>query len=457
MPSVIAPLRATAAIRWSASIRSASRLQIRWGNGATSVRSYDQNYWIDSINSSQPTGLDLDFTLDPVGNISGISDVIGAVTPSNTYTYDALDRLRDIDTPSSNVETYTYDAVGNRTSKAIGAAGPTPYTYGVSAHRLESVAGVLRNYDANGNTTRRDAAQRFFQYDERNRFSAINEPRIGTTAIYKHNARGERVLKNIGTFGKSTRAFAYDESGRLLAELDNNIATQQDYLWLDDLPIGLLEGGILHHIQPDHLGSPRKVIQASSNAAIWHWPILNNPFGETAPNEDPDGNAIPVILNLRFPGQYFDAETGLHYNYFRDYEPGTGRYVESDPIGLGGGITTYAYTEDNPLQFTDPFGMSKFDKLYGLSKKFWNWYHRKVKRKGDPDIDKEEAEALNKEWEKMGKPGPDSKGKQDGFVDPELLLWLIPWPITPSDIGCAEIDCDKNGIPDYEERDRCPK
>jgi RHS repeat-associated protein len=112
-----------------------------------------------------------------------------------------------------------------------------------------------------------------------------------------------------------------------------------------------------HHLQPDHLGSPRKVIQSSTNTAIWDWPILNNPFGETAPNQDPDGNAVPFVLNLRFPGQYFDVETGLHYNYFRDYEPGTGRYVESDPIGLDGGVATYAYADDSPLSKIDYLGL----------------------------------------------------------------------------------------------------
>jgi len=106
----------------------------------------------------------------------------------------------------------------------------------------------------------------------------------------------------------------------------------------------------LHHIQPDHLGTPRKVIQTSNNTAIWNWPILGNAFGEAAPTGT-------ITLNLRFPGQYFDAESGLHYNYFRDYEPGTGRYVESDPIGLYGGVTTYGYANLSPLQFADSLGL----------------------------------------------------------------------------------------------------
>ncbi len=63
------------------------------------------------------------------------------------------------------------------------------------------------------------------------------------------------------------------------------------------------------------------------------------------------------------PGQYFDQETGLHYNYFRDYDPTTGRYIESDPIGLGGGLNTYEYAKQNPLRISDPWGLLAFGEL----------------------------------------------------------------------------------------------
>ena len=66
---------------------------------------------------------------------------------------------------------------------------------------------------------------------------------------------------------------------------------------------------------------------------------------------------MQIIYNLRFPGQYYMPETGLFYNYFRDYDPQTGRYIESDPIGLGGGINTYAYVGNSPLKAIDPFGL----------------------------------------------------------------------------------------------------
>jgi RHS repeat-associated protein len=74
------------------------------------------------------------------------------------------------------------------------------------------------------------------------------------------------------------------------------------------------------------------------------------------PNEIPSGLGN-FTCNLRAPGQYFDKETGLHYNYYRDYDPQTGRYIESDPIGLKGGINTYAYVGDNPVSNFDEQGL----------------------------------------------------------------------------------------------------
>jgi RHS repeat-associated protein len=85
----------------------------------------------------------------------------------------------------------------------------------------------------------------------------------------------------------------------------------------------------------------------------------------------------PFVYNLRFPGQYFDAETALSYNSFRDYDPPTGRYVESDPIGFGGGVNTYAYTNGNPASRSDPTGLLFGGRInagecYGVSAaQFW--------------------------------------------------------------------------------------
>jgi RHS repeat-associated protein len=75
-------------------------------------------------------------------------------------------------------------------------------------------------------------------------------------------------------------------------------------------------------------------------------------------------------MDLRFSGQQYDVETGLHYNYFRDYEPGTGRYLQPDPIGLAGGINLYQYVGGNALRYVDPYGLYTFDEFVDDSADF---------------------------------------------------------------------------------------
>ena len=124
--------------------------------------------------------------------------------------------------------------------------------------------------------------------------------------------------------------------------------------------LGQWSGPELLFIQADHLGTPR-VILDQQNRVNWRWDHAD-PFGASAVDESfsQNGASPPVQRlrsNLRFPGQYYDVETGLHYNYYRDYEPQTGRYVQSDPIGLRGGINTYAYVGGNPTSFLDSHGL----------------------------------------------------------------------------------------------------
>lgn len=117
-------------------------------------------------------------------------------------------------------------------------------------------------------------------------------------------------------------------------------------------------GVAVYYLHTDHLNTPRLATD-EQNQIVWRSQPLTEPFGNNPPEEDPDGNGIPFTLNLRFPGQYFDKETNLNYNYFRDYDPSLGRYVQSDPIGLAGGINTYTYVDGNPLAYIDPLGNSK--------------------------------------------------------------------------------------------------
>ena len=88
---------------------------------------------------------------------------------------------------------------------------------------------------------------------------------------------------------------------------------------------------------------------------LWRWD--SDPFGAAVPNEDPDGDLNNITVNLRFPGQYFDVETQQHYNYFRTYDPWLGRYAQSDPLRLAGGLNLYSYVSANPLKYSDRFGL----------------------------------------------------------------------------------------------------
>ena len=107
------------------------------------------------------------------------------------------------------------------------------------------------------------------------------------------------------------------------------------------------------YVHTDHLDTPRVITQPSNNAERWRWD--SDPFGTNLPNENPSG-AGTFVYNLRFPGQQFDGLVGMHYNYFRDYDASTGRYFESDPIGLDGGINTYGYAGAQPTMQDDPTG-----------------------------------------------------------------------------------------------------
>ncbi len=153
-------------------------------------------------------------------------------------------------------------------------------------------------------------------------------------------------------------------------------SAQTEYVYLDGAPIAAVKGGSLSYIETDHLGTPRVVADPATNAARWAWNFFGDTFGAEAPDPSP-GGAAAYTLNLRFPGQYYDAETNLNYNYFRDYEAAAGRYVESDPIGLRGGLGTFPYVSSSPLNLVDPKGLD-FWVEGGTSDQGGGTFHRKL-------------------------------------------------------------------------------
>ena len=136
----------------------------------------------------------------------------------------------------------------------------------------------------------------------------------------------------------------------LYGEYDSTGALVKEYVYVNGEPIAQVDAGspeTVLYLHTDHLATPRYATN-TSGTTVWIWD--SGAFGA----ESPTGIAT---INLRFPGQYFDSETTLHYNWNRYYDPSTGRYISSDPIGLGGGLNTYLYVNANPLVSIDPEGL----------------------------------------------------------------------------------------------------
>jgi RHS repeat-associated protein len=304
-----------------------------WGNSTLAIREYDTDGKVTDIDSA---GLKT-YTYDDAFRITAITDAVNS-SLSQSYGYDLLDRLTSATGTSLN-QGWTYDANGNRLSQTGSAA--STYAVNSTSNRLNSISGALArtySYDDSGSTTGDGSAT--FTYNDAGRMVSATKASVTTT--YALNALGLRVKKT--TSGSSTY-FVYDEAGHLIGEYDNSGDLIQETVWFGDTPVATLRpngGGVsLFYVHTDHLNTPRRISRPSDDVVVWRWDA--DPFGTTPANEDPDGDSALFHYSLRFPGQYYDGESGLHYNYFRDYDPATGRYPQSDPIGLEGGLNTYAY------------------------------------------------------------------------------------------------------------------
>lgn len=329
--------------------------RIVYASGSQWTRALDADYRIDRITAP---GVDYDYSLDAVGNVISIAQ--GAA--SRSFEYDDLYRVTAMKQGASVLEGFGYDATGNRTSASVGGVAQS-YAYPPDSHRLQSVAGEPRSYTAAGNASLIDGLT--LEYSGFNRLITIPGQR-GARQRNLYNGRGEREYR---ASYNVPRHFGYDESGRLLFETEGvpavpSSTVRQRYLWLDDQPIAVKNSSDAYagewlHIHADHLGSPRAITRpAAANAVVWRWALEGSAFGQHPAQADVDGDGVSLEFNLRYPGQYFDSATGWHYNYFRDYEPATGRYVQSDPIGLGGGVSTFGYAYLDPLYWIDARGLS---------------------------------------------------------------------------------------------------
>ncbi|MEZ1856070.1 RHS repeat-associated core domain-containing protein, partial [Pseudomonas aeruginosa] len=330
--------------------------RLTWGNGIALSREYDQDYQL----LRQKVGpWQSDYQHDANGNIQQHRHSLWGTLD---YQYDPLDRLTE-ERGVQGGRSYAYDAVGNRTQRSDnpasgGTASSQDYQYAPDSNRLTAIGAQAVTSDAAGNLTQ-DRAARKLAYDAQGRLQSVSLDGQ-QVAEYRYNALGQRIIK---LTPESVTTYLYGPDGQLLGEAEHDGSGRklraQYYLWLDSLPLATIDADYdaqgkvgnptLLYLHGDHLDTPRLATDASGQIA-WQW--QSDAFGR--------GEALSqgsTQVNLRFPGQYYDAESGLHYNYFRDYDPETGRYVESDPIGLGGGLNTYGYVEANPVLRTDSLGL----------------------------------------------------------------------------------------------------
>lgn len=320
------------------------------GNGETVARAYDANYRLTDLSSA---ALSLHYNRDANGNVIGLTDG----STGNTFSYDALGRLTAVkDATGKPLESYTYSKAGDRLSKTGSGQDIGTYSYQSGTHWLTKIGNTARSYDQDGNTTGVSVAGETwgYAYNGRGRMTLVQRDGF-PVAAYMYNAFGERVAK-VTTFPQwEDKRFVYNEQSQLIAERDTfGRVAPRDYIWLDDLPVAVVDSqrtrSRLDYVLADGLDTPR-VIQNARGTTIWHWPLADNPFGERQARDR------GYTYNLRFPGQYYDDETGLHQNVNRDYDPATGRYRQVDPIGRSGGQwSLYGYASGNPLNRADPMG-----------------------------------------------------------------------------------------------------
>ena len=329
-----------------------------FGNGLQTLFSTDTDYRITQVQTGPAAAPSvINRTLAWTGDV--VDSIDDAINPgrSERLSYTPTRRLSRAK-GMYGLLAWTYDANGNRAT-ATGADGVvSTYSYPADSSRLDSVTpagGTPRSfaYDASGDIVG-DTQGLSFEYDGERRLSkAYQTGAPSNVATYGYDALNRLVSRAVSNGATTTTTYyIHDQSNHIIAETDATGATQREYIWLNDLPVAGVANvntanPISYYVHTDHLGRPVRMTSPSGGISWW---AVYSAFGAVHAT----GGALSQ--DMRFPGQWFQIETGLAYNWNRHYDATLGRYVQPDPIGYAGGRSLYGYVGGNPLSLIDPTG-----------------------------------------------------------------------------------------------------
>ncbi|MHC8407834.1 RHS repeat-associated core domain-containing protein [Pseudomonas sp. TMB3-21] len=290
-----------------------------------------------------------DYAYSDNGNLEHIADTRHG---QRNYQYDPLNRLiRVRHSRDQQPESFAHDPAGNLLMQD--RPGPTT----VKGNRLLMQGDRHYDYDAFGNLIRerRGTAQKLvteYRYDSQHRLIGVTTP-DGRSASYRYDAFGRRISKTVD--GHTTQFFWQGDN--LVAESGREHYRSYVYEPGSFRPLAMLDGkgpkkACPFYYQLDHLGTPQELTDYSGEIV---WSAQYNAYGKLT--DLVHGGGEQLHQPLRFQGQYFDTESGLHYNRHRYYDPNVGRYLTPDPVNLAGGLNQYRYAP-NPTGWVDPLGLN---------------------------------------------------------------------------------------------------